>query len=294
MSRFILLAVAILALLAAACSSKGGGKPTGTAAPQLQPIAGNSELIVGPNRFTIAFVDQSNERILEAGNSVHLAFYDPSGALKDEQDATFVWAIPDVTGYWVANVTFDSAGTWSTRATVTTSGTVNTVNIGFPVAEQGIAPAVGDAAPATDNLTLSQNPNIKRLSTDPQPNMAFYEMTVTQAIDAHEPFVVIFATPLFCTSQFCGPLLNNVKAVAPDFIDRVNFIHIEPYNLDENGHLATDADGQPVAAPPTEAWRLRTEPWLFVVGADGKITSRFEGTASAEELRAAIGQVAGS
>ncbi len=288
----LVLSVAVLALLAAACGSSGG-KPTATSS-QLQPIAGNSELVVGPNRFTIAFVDASNQRIMEAGNSVHLQFYDPSGALKSDQDAKFVWAIPDVTGYWVANVTFDAAGTWRATATVTTSGKVNTVKVGFPVAQTGVVPTVGDAAPPADNLTLSQDQNIKRLSTDPQPNTAFYQTTVTQAIDAHKPFVVIFATPLFCTSQFCGPLLNNVKAIAPDFLSKVNFIHIEPYNLDESGQLVTDYDGQPVAAPSTDAWRLQTEPWVFVVGADGKITSRFEGTASADELRAAIQQVAGS
>ena len=35
-------------------------------------------------------------------------------------------------------------------------------------------------------------------------------------------------------------------------------------------------------------WRLKTEPWTFVVGADGKIAERFEGTVSTLELEAAL------
>lgn len=288
----VLATFAALALLGAACGS-GGGKPTATAS-QLQPIAGNSELVVGPNRFTIAFVDQNNERILEAGNSVRLQFFDPDGALKSDQDATFIWAIQDVSGFWATDINFDRPGKWTAQVTVSRGGKDTTVNAGFTVVDRAFAPKIGDAAPPADNLTLAQDANIKRLSTDPAPITAFYEMTVTQAIDAKKPFVVVFATPLFCTSQFCGPVLNNVKAVAPEFAGKVTFIHIEPYDLTEDGALVTDAQGAPAVANPTTQWNLQSEPWVFVVGADGKISARFESAVSVDELRAAIQQVAGS
>jgi hypothetical protein len=35
-------------------------------------------------------------------------------------------------------------------------------------------------------------------------------------------------------------------------------------------------------------WGLTTEPWTFVVGADGRIASRFEGLVSVHELEAAV------
>ena len=30
--------------------------------------------------------------------------------------------------------------------------------------------------------------------------------------------------------------------------------------------------------PPLQQFNLRSEPWLFVVGADGKVTARLEGS----------------
>jgi hypothetical protein len=35
-------------------------------------------------------------------------------------------------------------------------------------------------------------------------------------------------------------------------------------------------------------WGLRSEPWTFLVGADGVIKAKFEGSVSADELEAAI------
>jgi hypothetical protein len=35
-------------------------------------------------------------------------------------------------------------------------------------------------------------------------------------------------------------------------------------------------------------WRLQTEPWTFVVGSDGRIKAKFEGSVSAGELEAAL------
>ena len=35
-------------------------------------------------------------------------------------------------------------------------------------------------------------------------------------------------------------------------------------------------------------WSLPTEPWTFLVGADGKIAARFEGTVSVLELEQSV------
>ena len=35
-------------------------------------------------------------------------------------------------------------------------------------------------------------------------------------------------------------------------------------------------------------WRLPSEPWVFLVGRDGRIRARFEGSVSAAELSAAV------
>lgn len=290
MQRFLILAVLLLAIVAASCGGGKGGSAKGTpqAAHNYNPIPGNSELVVGPNRFAFGLIDPTNHPVLEAaGTSVHMQFL-LGTHVEYEADAQFTWAIPDVTGFWTVQVTFDQAGDWIAQAIVTQNGETSPVKFYFTVTQTGIVPNVGDHAPATDNLTLVSEPNIKRVTTDPEPDTALYEMTVAQALDAGKPFVVVFATPAFCQTRFCGPVLDNVKAVRQQFAEQVNFIHIEPYDLTDEGALVTDADNLPVPAQPTNDWRLQSEPWVFIVGADGLIRQRFEGAASPAELSQAI------
>jgi hypothetical protein len=116
---------------------------------------------------------------------------------------------------------------------------------------------------------------------------------VADALEAGKPLVVTFATPAYCQTRFCGPVVDNVKEVRAEFVDDVNFIHIEPFVLDEEGRLVPGTQGAPAVTEPMQLWRLQTEPWIFVIDAEGVITARFEGAASTDELRRAIGEVAG-
>jgi hypothetical protein len=276
--------VAILTTFAfvAACGGGSSGSKL-----KYTPIPGNSELIVGKNRISMAVVDQQNNPFLaDPGNSLQMQFRDSKNKLVGAPEtATFVSAIPGTSGFWVLNHQFQSAGQVEATVTVHKGAAKQVIDLTFNVKQKGNAPAIGDPAPPTENATLTNQPNKKQLTTDPQPDDAFYQLTVTQALAAHKPFVVVFATPAFCQFRLCGPALDIVKTVQPDFAGRVNFIHIEPYKLNENGGLAGN---QLTPAQSTDDWHLQSEPWAFVVGADGKIADRFEGVASPEELKQAI------
>ena len=39
----------------------------------------------------------------------------------------------------------------------------------------------------------------------------FYQVSVHDALAAHKPFVLVFATPAFCTSRVCGPTLDTSR-----------------------------------------------------------------------------------
>lgn len=309
MKRTLLAAAAIvaltgaLALALAACSSgddSGGNGNDGTGEPTaggIVPSPGNSELVVGPNRFAFGLADENNEPIHGApGVSVTLRFY-VGDELKLEEAAGFTWAIPDVAGFFVVNADFDSPGQWRAEADVTRDGETETVAFTFPVLERGSAPIIGDPAPPSLNLTLAEEPNIARISTDEDPDLSFYQITVAEALQSGRPFVVVFATPAFCTTQFCGPIVDTLKEVSPAYAGRVDFIHIEPFELDDEGQLLTEElpqGGQNrIPAVAVQEWGLQTEPWIFVVDADGVIASRFEGAASADEIRTALDDVLG-
>jgi hypothetical protein len=288
----LILTFAMASVLLVACdeSEGGNGDPTPLTLSnerELTPIPATTELVLGPNRFAFGIIDnETNEPILDEGD-VHLTFAYQSEP-RIETDATFVWAIPGEEGYFVANVNFDDVGDWEGEAVVTRGERVQSVKFVFPVSAEGVAPNIGEPAPPTENLTLATQPDVRQISSDDTPNEAFYRMTVAEALGAGKPFVVAFATPAFCATRFCGPALDNVEAVWQNFGDRANFIHIEPYQLDEEGDLITNDSGAPVAAQPMLDWQLRTEPWMFVVDADGIIVARFEGTATPEELSEAL------
>ena len=286
----LLIVLAILAGIAAfACSSSGDSeeRPTSIVLDNegLVPIPGNSELVIGPNRFALALLNEDNRPILD--EDVFLRFF-YGEELKSEQQAGFTYAIPGANGFYTANVNFDAAGQWTVEAVLTQDGAETLVTFTFPVREESASPNVGDAAPASTNLTLATEPNIKRLSTDQEPEPALYETTVADAIALGKPVVVVFATPAFCQTRFCGPVVENVKEVRQDFLDTVTFIHIEPFDLDEEGQIVTTEDGGPSVSAPMLEWNLQTEPWVFVLNADGIVAARFEGAASPTELTAAI------
>jgi hypothetical protein len=92
--------------------------------------------------------------------------------------------------------------------------------------------------------------------------------------------VIAFATPAFCQTAICGPTLERIKEIAPAH-PGVDFVHVEVYtNLDDPDNLEV--------VPSIIEWGLPTEPWIFVVDADGIVTHRFEGLVTAEELDAAL------
>ncbi len=301
MQRLLIIAVLLGVLVATGCSGGGGSL-------SFTPISGNSEFVLGPNRMALALVDNDNAPILGGPDTAfHVSFSfcsnpaptatpvttPPPCQPKVEQDALFVSTIKNAdgtidNGFWVTYPNFDQAGTWEGVGTLTRGGKKGDVPFHLTVSADSSTPLIGELAPPDDNPTLKSEPNIKKISTDQSPDTAFYQMTVTEAIAAHKPFVVVFATPAFCTSRLCGPALDNVKGVQPQFADQVNFIHIEPYLLDDQGQLVAAAQGGPQTAPAFDAWHLNSEPWVFVVGGDGKIVQRFEGSASPDELTAAI------
>jgi hypothetical protein len=104
----------------------------------------------------------------------------------------------------------------------------------------------------------------------------FYELSIAEAVKSGKPAVIVFATPKFCTSQVCGPTLSIVKDVAKSF-PNVNFVHVEPYDLDKVPEKL-----EPV--PSVTAWGLPSEPWVFVTDSRGRVAAKYEGSVAPSEL----------
>jgi len=112
-------------------------------------------------------------------------------------------------------VDFTAAGDWAAEFSTTKDGRPETTRVKFQVAEKSSTPGIGAKAPITRTPTLADvGGDVKRLSTDQNPDLAFYRVSVDEAIRKHQPFVLVFATPAFCTSRQCGPTLDAVKEIA--------------------------------------------------------------------------------
>jgi hypothetical protein len=133
---------------------------------------------------------------------------------------------------------------------------------------------------------LDDDLDIAVLDTTNPPNPELHDVTVAEALQGDRPLVVAFATPAFCLTRFCGPVVERVVVpIWENYGDRVEVIHIEPYDI------PTARDGRLEPIPAMAEWGLETEPWVFVVDADGNVAAKFEGIMDYDEVAEAIDRV---
>jgi hypothetical protein len=139
-------------------------------------------------------------------------------------------------------------------------------------------PDVGEKAPVVDTDTeQSANGNLESIDTRKPPS-TMHDVNFADVV-GRKPTVLLFATAALCQSRVCGPVIDVTEQVKSKRGDEVAFVHQEIYVDNEIGK------GQ---RPPVSAFGLPTEPWAFVVGADGRVAARLEGAFSEDELNKAI------
>ncbi|HEX5800579.1 MAG TPA: hypothetical protein VFY02_10755 [Gaiellaceae bacterium] len=151
------------------------------------------------------------------------------------------------------------------------------------VVDDPAAPAVGEPAVASETPTIaSTGGDFEALTTQDPPDRELLEHSIADSLEAKVPFVVTFATPRYCQTRTCGPVVDVVDAVREQYGSQgVRFIHVEIYE---------DNDPAKETNQWVREWNLPSEPFTFVVGADGLIKEKFEGTVSVRELAEAVEQ----
>jgi hypothetical protein len=149
------------------------------------------------------------------------------------------------------------------------------------VKSHSASPAIGSRAYPSRTPTLaSTGGDIAELTTRVPPDRELLRYSIAASLAAHVPFVVTFATPRYCSSRTCGPVVDVVDRVRQRFSrSHIRFIHAEIYegNNPQNGENRW-----------VREWNLPSEPWTFLVGRDGLIKAKFEGSVSTGELAAAV------
>ena len=138
-------------------------------------------------------------------------------------------------------------------------------------------PEVGDPAPKAQTDTVaSAGGNAEAIDTR-RPTSDMHG-DFAEAV-GKKPVALLFATPQLCQSRVCGPVVDVALQLRSRYGDQVDFIHQEVY---------TDNDPNKGLRKPLQEFNLPTEPWLFVVGADGRITARLEGSFGLDAFEQAL------
>ncbi len=192
----------------------------------------------------------------------------------------------DATHIYVSRLRLDRPGKYWLVAEPE-GGATSVQALGNVVVGESPVPDVGDPAVASETPTIaSTGGDFSMLTTETPPDEVLLRHSVADSLRAKIPFLVTFATPKFCSSRTCGPVVEVVEDVAERYEGKdVRFIHVEVYE---------DNDPAKGFNPWVQEWRLQTEPWTFLVGADGRIVDRFEGAVSTLELEEAIDSVLAS
>ena len=171
---------------------------------------------------------------------------------------------------YAAEVPFKRPGKYSILAvtkdgdkTVAAPGQVNVVS----KADDRI-PDVGEKAPKVETDTkASAGGDLSSIDTRTPPS-DMHENSFADVV-GKKPVALLFATPQLCQSRVCGPVVDVGLQLKSTYGDQVEFIHQEVY---------VDNDPKKGLREPLKRFNLATEPWLFVVGKDGRITARLEGS----------------
>jgi hypothetical protein len=182
----------------------------------------------------------------------------------------------EVDDIFVVRHDFDRAGVWD--AAVSFDGGRATAT--FQVLDDVKAPKVGDDAIASKSPTTSNARDVDPICTR-DPVCSLHDMTIAEALEASKPIVVTFATPRFCASRACGPVVDLVQAEKERVGDDASFLHIEVWKNDKDAVNKTQA-------PAFAEWSLDAEPWTYFIDAKGKVTDRWLGPVAADELTKAV------
>jgi hypothetical protein len=324
MTRRLLPLLIALGLVTAACSGGADGSTpaatTGAPSSSFAAQVGSTDLYVGaPQRVEVGVFSStgaSGVQLLsygQVGFSFSYLGTDGSSAPTPGPQATADYlgapgtqttgegpALTDPgtsRGVYEASVTFDQAGIWQVDVTADVAGVgTQHLSASFPVLEHPLLPAPGDKALHTDNLTIdSKGVPLSAIDSRAQdgakiPDPELHRWTIADALAQHRPVLAIFATPVWCQSQFCGPTTDAVQALADRYANRAVFVHVEIWK-DFHKSVVNQAAADWLYPPAVQkANGDLTEPWLFLIGADGIIKDRwgplFDPTEVAKDLAA--------
>jgi len=236
------------------------------AAQPLQAVKFSSDVYASPDaqRFSLVLIRPGVAGLpFVSGPRVDVRFRGPGGSWSPFTHLRLDTAgLPKRRGVYRMDAVFDQAGNWDVQTKI--GGAVANTFV-QDVKATAEAPIPGQAAPRAASPTTTDSLGVTPICTRVPP-CPLHTVSLSDVIGTGKPVAVIFATPALCTSQFCGPVLDEVLKVMQPYQARVTFVHVDIYK---------DSTGT-TTSPTVQAWNLPSEPWLFGVDGTGTITGRLD------------------
>lgn len=258
-----------------------------------------TDFVIGANRFPFALLSMDGKPL--KGFKIKARFYSVNnGDLQFTQEAIAEYLTithsnmhqhldgsmhlheNDRGFYVIDSIYFDQPGISVAEFTLAddAQSPISIQSLAFEVSSNSKAPRPGDHIPpwtASNQDTL--NKATENLSVEP----SLSHVTLEQAVNSAKPMVIAFSSPMFCTSQMCGPVTDIVSTISQKYDNELDFIHIEPYDLE-----IAQKEGRLVPTGIFSQWELPSEPWVFLINSGNRITDRYEGLFTEKELESSI------
>jgi hypothetical protein len=172
-----------------------------------------------------------------------------------------------------------SKGEWRIAAILKEDGELKGTPLpSVVVGEFERVPKPGQRAPVIHTPTAQDvGGELSKITTRTPPDTQ-NEVDYAEAL-GKEPIVLLFATPKFCQSRVCGPVVDVAEQAKQEYEDEAAFIHMEIYN--EN-----DPDSQ--VRPQVRAFHLPSEPYLFTIDRRGIVRAAVEGAFGLKLMQRAV------
>jgi hypothetical protein len=194
---------------------------------------------------------------------------------------------PLAVGVYSATIDLPSPGVWIVAAEIEGGGKRLTGTQAVPVTSQPIPAGIGTHAIATRTPVATTQRSAEEICTRRPPDPMHY-VSLDDALKNGLPTLIVFATPLLCESQTCGPVVDEQVLVFDKYGPaRANFIHVEEFLPGRD--LKPPPPTVKNLSPAFKAWKFDTEPWVIVIDHRGVVRARLgPGATAAEQIEAAL------
>ena len=202
---------------------------------------------------------------------------------------------------YVATVDIPTPGWWRFAVTATTGGASRAGSVDVAVLDPGSTARLGGPAPAAHTPTLADAGQLAlAVTTDPAPDLRLYRTSTTDALAAHQPFVLVVDSTRFRTTAACGKAL----VMARFLVDRwagTAFIHLEPFRYDvvSDTAILEGSLSDPTLVDAAAAWGIGGDPWgstsmpwIFVVDGSGTLRAKYQGVIGSDDVDIVLSLIA--